>query len=221
MISVNFKKKLYYKKKKQIFLKIFFFSSELGVLIKKWLKQIYCFYFVTWIVWMFSLFFYFHTSLLFHLYTYNQLKNSVNVLDNFNWLFKLNLFYLAVEFTVLFLSVICCLWLISLLLSNYVVSLFLYRYTWLVLFIFYIILLFINWNYFINESALYSFRNKTVTTQEILELLFEATRYRYNTYLWLLLFNINIIILFFLLIFGFVYLWIRLYFWHYKKFWKI
>ncbi len=218
MIRLSEKKSLTTKSK--IHDPVFSFSTELGKEIKRWLKQIFLTYLILWIFWIISIFFYFHTELLFNLYTFSQLKKSVLVPVNFNFLFKLNLFYLAVEFTVVFLSIVWIVWICGFFLTNLRVSLFLYKHTWLIMFIFYLILLFINWDCFIDESALYSFRNKSVTTEQILNVLFESTRFRYNKFFWVLLFNINWIISGFLCLFGFMYLWIRIYFWWYDKFWS-
>lgn len=198
---------------------LFSFSTDLGKHIKKWLKQIYLTYFFIWIFWMISLFFYLHTAVLFKLYTFSQLKNSVFIPPDFNFLFKLNLFYLALEFTALLLSIIWIVFFIGFILTNIHCSLFLYRYTWLLMLLFYLLLLFVNWDCFINESALYSFRNKTVTTQQILTFLFEVTRYRYNKYFWFFLFNINLIVIIFFCLFGFIYLWMRVYIWHFYLYW--
>jgi hypothetical protein len=197
----------------------FSFSTEWGQQVKKWLIQIYITYIFLWGIWIISLFFYFHTFLLFQIYAYDKLQKSVNLPLNFYSLYKINLFYIALEFTLNFLIVFFLLGIIAFFLTHEAVLSILFRYTWLILFFIFLFLLFVNWYCFITESALYSFRNNKVTTQQILKILLEASQFRYNNYLKTVFGNINLIISGFLLWFGFIYLWIRSYFSCYDNYW--
>ena len=196
---------------------LFSFRTNWGLKIKTWCYHVSLFYILIWGILLFSIFLeYPQKCFLVFLDEYN-LKNVLLWPDNFHKSFKIIFLYTWFHSLIFLGILIIVIFLISFFFTNQKISLFIFKYFWLFVFLLVLSFFFFCWYFFISETISLNFRNTDLDKPGWIKFWFNIAKFRIAGQLSYIFFYVSKILFFNLLILGVFYIIGRIYFTFLKK----